>query len=84
MINLFYNKNRMRRRVLIFKTNIKTKKNVNTLKSFFNSQSSIIKWTVDIEDIDNVLRIEATNNLSESHLINQIKTLGFYCDELTD
>ncbi|WP_262509407.1 hypothetical protein [Urechidicola croceus] len=41
-------------------------------------------WTIDQEDIDNVLRIKATDNLNENVVIELIKTKGFYCDVLPD
>ncbi len=83
MINLFY-KRRQRTKLLILRTDIKTKKKVKSVKPYFNNHSDIIKWSIDIEDIDNVLKIQARSNLSEKDMINQIKTLGFYCDELDD
>jgi hypothetical protein len=71
-------------KLLILRTDIKTKKKVKLIKSLFNDHASIINWSIDIEDIDNVLRIEATNNLNESDLIGLIKTEGFYCESLAD
>ncbi len=84
MINFFHHNYKSPSKLLIFKTDIKTKKKVKRIKSFFDSHSSVIKWSVDIEDIDNVLKIEATTNLIEKDFINQIKALGFYCDALAD
>lgn len=83
MINLFY-KRRQQTKILILKTDIKTKKKIKAIRPFFNNHSDIIKWSIDIEDIDNVLKIQARDNLNEKDIINQIKTLGFYCDELDD
>ncbi|OEJ99331.1 hypothetical protein A8C32_09195 [Flavivirga aquatica] len=68
--------------LLIFRTDIKTKKKVKIIKPLFNNHSSIIKWSIDIEDIDNVLKIEATKNLNENDIINLIRTKGFYCKPL--
>ncbi|PIA78046.1 hypothetical protein BFR04_07390 [Gaetbulibacter sp. 4G1] len=84
MINFFYHNYKSSSKLLIFKTNIKTKKKVKNIKPFFDNHSSVIKWSIDIEDIDNVLKIEATTNSSENDFINQIKALGFYCDVLAD
>lgn len=71
-------------KLLIFRTDIKTKKKVKTIKPLFKNHSSILNWSIDLEDIDNVLRIEATENLNEGDIINLINTEGFYCDALAD
>ncbi len=71
-------------KVLIFRTNIKTKKKVKAIKPLFNNHSSIGNWSIDIEDIDNVLRIEAAENLNESDVISLTNTQGFHCEALMD
>ncbi|MDC9723238.1 MAG: hypothetical protein PSN34_10795 [Urechidicola sp.] len=71
-------------KLLIFRTDIKTKKKVKAVKTLFNSHANIIDWSVDLEDIDNVLWIKATEQLAESDVINLIKPTGFYCDALVD
>ena len=71
-------------RVFIFRTNIKSKKKAKTIKPFLNGNSSITRWTVDYEDIDNVLRIEAKEYLDEDTIISQIKSYGYHCEILTD
>jgi hypothetical protein len=71
-------------KLLIFRTDIKSKKKIKSLKSIFNNHSDIIKWSVDLEDIDNVLRIEATTNLSEGDVIDLIEIKGFYIKTLSD
>jgi hypothetical protein len=70
--------------LLIFRTDIKTKKKVKSLKPIFNRQMDILKWSVDLEDIDNVLRIEATENLSEKAIIDLVRMEGFYIKTLSD
>jgi hypothetical protein len=71
-------------KLLIFRTDIKTKKKVKIIKPLFNNHSGIINWSIDLEDIDNVLRIEAVENFNETEVINLINMRGFYCDVLTD
>ncbi|MFT5780333.1 MAG: hypothetical protein ACI837_003295 [Crocinitomicaceae bacterium] len=69
-------------KLLIMKTNIKTKKNLNTIVQVFDGHSSIYKWTLDREDKDNVLRIEADENLREKEITQLINAYGFHCEEL--
>ena len=71
-------------KILIFRTDIKTKKKFKAVKPLFNTHPSISNWSIDIEDIDNVLRIEATENLNENDVIHLTKTEGFYCEEMKD
>ncbi|WP_341215493.1 hypothetical protein [uncultured Wocania sp.] len=84
MINFFYHNNTLHTKLLILKTDIKTREKVRIIESFLNNHSRIIKWSIDIEDIDKVLKIEVNYNLEEEDLINQIKKIGFYCDTLAD
>lgn len=70
--------------LLIFQTDIKSKKKVKSLKPVLNSHSDIINWSIDLEDIDNVLRIEATSNLLEEDVIDLVKIKGFNIEALTD
>ena len=70
--------------LLIFRTDIKTKKKVKSIKPIFNSHTDILKWSIDLEDIDNVLRIEATKNLSEEDIMGLVKVEGFYIKTLMD
>ncbi|MDN5202704.1 hypothetical protein QQ008_15045 [Fulvivirgaceae bacterium BMA10] len=70
--------------VFIFKTDISTKKKAKTLKPVFSSHPIITDWSIDTEDIDNVLRVEASENLNENDIITLIKTNGFHCEVLPD
>ena len=70
--------------VLIFCTDIKSKKKIKSLRPVFNNHSEIIKWSIDLEDIDNVLRIEATTNLFEEDVIDLVKVKGFFIKTLSD
>lgn len=69
---------------LIFRTDIKSKKKVKSLKPIFNTHTDILQWSVDLEDIDNVLRIEAKPNITEDTIIDLVKAHGFYIKVLTD
>lgn len=69
--------------VLVFKTNINSKKDVKLLGPVLDAQSDIISWNVDVSDIDNVLRIEST--FSDCSRIQElVARAGYKCEELTD
>ncbi len=70
--------------LFLFRTDIKSKKKLNYMKPILNNHSDILKWSIDLEDIDNVLRIEATNTVTEDTIIKLIRMHGFYIKTLTD
>ena len=70
--------------LLIFKTDIKTKKEVEVVRPLFNNHPIITDWSIDTEDIDSVLRIEVQDDLNEKEIIHLIKKCGFYGDILAD
>ncbi len=70
--------------VLIFKTDIETKKKEKEVIPIFNNNETITKWTIDKEDIDNVLRIVSPGKLTEKDIINLMNSKGFYCEILTN
>lgn len=69
--------------VLIFKTNIKYKKNINSVKHHINVHPEIKKWNVDLKDADKILRIE-TMNLHPDKVIQLVNNAGYDCEELED
>lgn len=69
-------------KVLIFQTNIDSKKHIESFKPIFNGHKHILDWSIDIEDIDNVLRIEATDHLHEADVMHLVSQFGFDCDDL--
>lgn len=67
--------------ILVFKTSVKTLKDVKALSNQLNGISPSIDWSFDLEDIDKVLRIECTNDIT-SKIINLLKYKGFKCQDL--
>ena len=68
----------------IFRTDIKTDEKVDIIANLFKKYSIISDWSVDTDDIDNVLRVVSTNNLSEKEIIEIVSAQGFICEALTD
>jgi hypothetical protein len=69
-------------RLLILRTDIKTKKKVKKVKPLLDSHPLIFKWSIDLQDIDNVLRVEASSDLKEIDITSLIKGEGFFCEDL--
>ena len=69
--------------ILIFKTNLDNPELVNRVRPVLETMPGIRKWNVDIQDCDNVLRIEATE-LSSRSVEKILQNAGYYCEELQD
>ncbi len=67
--------------VLVFKTNVTSKRKVNKVKALLTSFPSIRQWNFDLEDCDKVLRIEAIG-LHPTTVESLLHTAGFSCREL--
>ena len=67
--------------ILIFKTNASNKLQIETLRSVFDNKNSVIEWSIDMEDVDRVLRIVCTDGSAEDY-IREIRQKGLDCEEL--
>lgn len=54
---------------MVFKTDIENQEKLQLIKPVFDDQHSIIEWSVDIQDIDKVLRIETNMSMNEHQVI---------------
>ncbi len=68
---------------LIFKTNIESEQAVKEINDLFNANTSFLKWNVDTEDVDKVLRVNSTINDS-AEIIKTLIKAGYSCEELPD
>ncbi|WP_153797776.1 hypothetical protein [Foetidibacter luteolus] len=67
--------------ILVFKTNVEDRKHVRKLFRILRAIQGILKWNVDLEDNDKVLRVEAVS-LSPHAIENVMQRAGYYCKEL--
>ncbi|MES2277481.1 MAG: hypothetical protein V4592_15765 [Bacteroidota bacterium] len=67
--------------VLVFKTNVTSKKKVSMVAPLLTSFPTIRKWNFDLEDCDKILRIEVTG-LNPGSVEQLLHTSGFNCQEL--
>lgn len=71
-------------RLFIFRTNIESKNMIMPISNAFEKCIGILDWSIDFEDIDHVLRIEAANNLDERDIIKLVSNEGYQIGELPD
>lgn len=69
--------------VYVFKTNIKSTTQVENIKSHIDNNFPNTKWNFDLEDCDNIFRIESELNILEK-IYNTFISLGYNCEELPD
>jgi len=69
--------------VLVFKTNINNPRQVKLIANTLDTCPDILKWNVDLADVDKVLRIEATHGQC-GRVIELVNRAGYACEELTD
>jgi len=67
--------------ILVFKTNVESKKQVRKLFPVLRTMDGIARWNVDLHDIDKVLRVEAVS-ISPRSVETVLQKAGYFCKEL--
>ena len=66
-------------KILVFKTDISNAYALMQVEPLFNELNSIQNWNVDQEDVDNVLRIETNQLISDLEIIEMLTNKGLAC-----
>ncbi len=69
--------------ILVFKTNVPDQKHFPAFSPQLESLQGVKRWTIDLEDIDKVLRIES-DGISPYHVESAMNFAGYECAELPD
>ncbi len=67
--------------IYVFKTSVNTKSQVKKLKPNINKMLPAEKWKFNLEDCDNILRIDSEENLVLK-ITGLLKKHKFHCEEL--
>ena len=67
--------------VLVFKTNLTSIRHVNKVQPYLAVHPGIQRWNVDLQDCDNILRIE-TEQLQPVEVEKILLTAGYFCEAL--
>jgi hypothetical protein len=70
-------------KVLVFKTSVCKQTDISKLKVHLDNVIKNGKWNFDLEDCDNILRVESKENVTEV-IIDTLNKQGFECAELED
>jgi hypothetical protein len=67
--------------IYVFKTSVKTKRQIKELMPEIDKILSKVKWNFDLEDCDNILRIDSEENIV-TVIIDLLKKHHIECAEL--
>lgn len=65
----------------VFKTSVQTYKDIEVLKPKLDNLTEINKWGFDLDDCENILRIDSKES-SPKKVIDVLEELNFKCIEL--
>lgn len=67
--------------IYVFKTTVSSEREIQKLKPFFDKLFPHSRWNFDLEDCDNIFRIESKKNVLNL-IIFLFKVFDFHCEEL--
>ncbi len=65
----------------VFRTSVETSEDIKILKPKLDKVSTINRWNFDLDDCDNILRIDSSK-ASPELIVNLLKEANFECQEL--
>ncbi len=69
--------------IYVFKTSVKSEKDIQQLKPYLNRMLSSAIWNFDLEDNDRIFRVD-TSVYPQNTIIQLLLDKGFDCEELND
>ncbi|HYF32031.1 MAG TPA: hypothetical protein VD993_13000 [Chitinophagaceae bacterium] len=67
--------------ILVFKTNIRYKKQLPVITPHLHSIPGVQRWNIDMHDRDKILRIQSVG-VSPGTIEHAIRQAGYHCEEL--
>ncbi|MBO6763107.1 MAG: hypothetical protein JJ909_19295, partial [Roseivirga sp.] len=71
-------------KLLIFKTNIANESRIKKVNALLAYNPGLLDWSIDMEDRDKVLRIEAEDQVDESDVMEIVNSWGVECYSMED
>lgn len=71
-------------KLLIFKTNIANESRMKKVNALLAYNPGLVDWSIDLEDRDKVLRIEAEDQVEESDVMEIVNSWGVECYAMED
>lgn len=70
--------------ILVFKTDLHSEQEVNRIMPHINKVQGVIRWNVDLQDCDKVLRVVSHDGVSPRTIEQRLQRAGYHCTELPD
>lgn len=70
--------------ILVFKTSVQTDEHIYRVQTILNTIESVIEWSFDLDDCDNILRIVTGSNIPAQRVEQLLNDAGISCRELED
>lgn len=67
--------------IIVLRTNINNVSALSMVAGILNAHPQILRWTIDLEDEDNVLRIES-DTLTIKDIITTLQEAGYEAEDL--
>ncbi len=67
--------------ILVFKTNLTDANRIGDIEPSLDVHPHILKWNVDLNDSDNILRV-VSKNVEAKEIEQILLSAGYYCEEL--
>lgn len=67
--------------IFVFKTSVQRQEDIQRLKPYLDEIKPWAKWNFDLEDCDNILRVDTPSNDAKG-IIYVLQVNGFVCEEL--
>ena len=71
-------------KLFIFKTDIQTENQLDQLRLVIQNQAEVARWTIDMEDVDHVLKVETKVDAHEAEMLQILRARGIECEQLPD
>ena len=72
----------MTKKILVLKTSLTARSEVEKIGILLNALPQIVKWDIDLDDCDKVLRIESSNGLTEADVAEVLRKKGYEAEKL--
>ncbi len=67
--------------VLVFKTSVSSQSDISKLKPLLDRLPGVSGWNFDLEDCDNILRVESATKVAQQ-VVKTVEEYGYSCEEL--
>ncbi len=69
--------------IFVFRTGVNKKEHIQSVAPHLDSIRGVRKWSFDLEDHENILRIEAVG-ISPGEIEKTLNRANYFCEELPD